>query len=253
MLLSDQPVGVRTPPRRARRSSLAVVLALVMAVGVVVGFGYEVPEYIIYPTVVRPMILWVHSLAMLAWVGLFLTQALFVRRGLVHLHRRLGLFGIALAIILPPLMVMVSYTMDQFNHATFPGSDRLFLPFVVVQVNAILAFTALAWIGLALRRRSELHRRLMLLAAAVVMDAPFSRIPVWLGPPGTQVGGVWAFVAVDLLIGVAVFFDWRRIGRIHRVWWYALPPVLIGQGFSVFILVVQPQWWNVFWAKVLGF
>ena len=85
-------------------------------------------------------------------------------------------------------------------------------------------FAAVFAIGIAMVRRPEVHKRLMLLAGISILDAAVAR---WFltflappGPPGPPPVAVTippAFVAYLLLV-VAMVHDWRSRGRPHAVY-----------------------------------
>jgi hypothetical protein len=243
-------VAVQAKRKRVLRSPLGVILSSVMIAGAVVGFGPQVLKYIFQPDVARPLALWLHAGAMSLWLLLYLVQALLVRRNNVALHKRLGMAGAPLAIVIPFLMIAVSYSMDRFNHFTYGGNDAS--PLIVTQVNDILLFPALAWTGLHLRKRQEYHRRLMLMAAAVVTDAGWARVFEHTGLLDLTFSAIAGYLSVDTIIGVAIWFDRKRMRKLHRVWFYAVPPILIAQALSAWILIDTPQWWTPFWFRVLG-
>lgn len=242
-------VSSATSRPRPSRPVSGTVLAIVMIVGCLWGFSPQVITYLSTPDMARPLMLWVHAIAMTAWLALYLVQTLLVRNGSVALHRKLGMWGAGLAFVLPFLMIGVSYVMDRFNHFTFGATEAS--PLIMTQVNDVIAFTGIAWSGLALRKRQEFHRRLMLIAAAIVTDAGFARVieHVRLDFVPSVIGG---FLCVDAIIGTAMWLDWKKRRRLHRVWLYAVPPVLAGQIATAWVTLATPQWWTPFWFAVLG-
>ncbi len=88
------------------------------------------------------------------------------------------------------------------------------LSFFEIPVGDMVVFPVLVAAALVLRRQSEMHKRLMLLATISILDAAVARWPVAImtkGPP--------AFFAVtDLFIMAGVVFDIASRGRVHRAY-----------------------------------
>jgi hypothetical protein len=105
------------------------------------------------------------------------------------------------------------------------GQKDAGLAFAIVPIGSILFFAATFSAAVVNVRHREWHKRLMLVAAVSVLDAPIAR---WFltfmappGPPGPPP------VAVDLgpsavallLLVLAMAVDWRREGRVHPAYW----------------------------------
>ena len=165
----------------------------------------------------------IHGLVFTVWVVLFVVQTALVSARRTDLHRRLGVLGGALAL----LMLVVGY------QAAIAAARRGFstpglpppLVFLAVPVFDLLVFATLVGAGLYLRRTPAAHKRLMLLATVAVLTAAIARLPyvLPLGPPAF-------FGLTDLLIIAAMVYDWRTRGRVH--------PALLWGG--VFLIASQP-------------
>lgn len=115
-----------------------------------------------------------HGAVMLTWIALFFTQTLLVMRHRVDLHRKLGIFGAALAVLVVVTDTATLVTASRLGgHHMPPGVPApLFLAFGIFN---LATFAALVGAALALRRRSDWHKRLMLLAAILLLDAALAR------------------------------------------------------------------------------
>jgi len=80
-----------------------------------------------------------------------------------------------------------------------------------VPIGTVLAFGILAGAGLYWRRRSETHKRLMLLATITILTPAIARVPRWFGPGGPPytIGGTCLFVVACMA------YDRAAHGRIH--------------------------------------
>ena len=149
---------------------------LIAAFGIIVvilaGFSIDFP--LLFDLGSLSALVRVHGVVMLTWIALFFTQTLLVTRHRVHWHRRLGIFGAALA-----LLVVVADTATLVVACRLGGKHMppdvpapLFLAFGIFN---LAAFAALIGAALVLRRRSDWHKRLMLLAAILLLDAALAR------------------------------------------------------------------------------
>ena len=209
------------------RNALALMLALVW-LGVLMGFGGNAVRHgFNYPLIVH-----LHAAAFIGWMLLFTTQALLIRNGRQALHKKLGLSGAGLAIVmvvLGPVTGIVTQTLGFGD----PRSDP---PFLSISFLSIAVFAGLVGAALALRSNSAAHKRLMLLASIDLSGAGFAR---WVGGPiihaiGPGPLGLWALVylvptVLVLSIGVYDLVTRRRLLRAY----------VLGSLFSVALQVAS--------------
>ena len=81
---------------------------------------------------------------------------------------------------------------------------------MVIPLASVLLFASLAGIGLYMRRRSDVHKRLMLLATIALLPPALGRIPI------LAANGPAAFFGVTLLFVLSiVLYDYRTWRRVH--------------------------------------
>jgi hypothetical protein len=85
------------------------------------------------------------------------------------------------------------------------------------------------------RRRPEFHRRLMLIASCGLTDAAFARFPF--------VSLAFSPVGVDALILLGILRDLIVDRRIHKVYLYAFPLLLLFQIFCMQTYFHSSPWW----------
>jgi hypothetical protein len=188
-----------------RRYFVAAAIGIIFVV--LIGFSVDLP---LLPHLGSlSLLVQVHGIVMLTWIALFFTQALLVARHRVDLHMRLGIFGAALAVA---LLVVDSATLIVAcrlgGHHMPPGvsPERFFaLGFFNLATFAILICSAIL-----LRKHSAWHKRLMLLAALLLLDAALARFinayTSWTVDPST---------IRDLLIFACIAVDTWRHRRLH--------------------------------------
>jgi len=143
----------------------------------------------------------VHAALMTTWVILFATQTRLVAARRIDLHRRLGVFGAALIVAIAVVGALAA--IESARHGLTIG-DMPPLVFLVLPLGTVLVFVVLAGTAIFYRRRSDIHKRLMLLATLSILTPAIARIP-WtafraMGPPlfiGLTDAIVLAFVAYD--------------------------------------------------------
>lgn len=160
-----------------------------------------------------------HGVVMFGWIALFVTQTVLVARHRVDLHRRLGIFGAVLAaviVIADTATALVAFRLG--GHHLPPGMPApLFLAFALFD---LLTFAILVSGAIALRRRSDWHKRLMLLGVIMVLDAALARFISAYTSWGLDPG-----IARDGLVLLCVVIDTLRYRRLHPA--FALGGLLV--------------------------
>jgi hypothetical protein len=163
----------------------------------------------LFGTPVLYPLLHVHGLVMTSWFVLFGAQTLLIQRHRTDLHRRLGVAGVLLA----ATIVAVGAAVVIINARE--GRVPLAAPVpVIVSLSLVnlMAFGVLVAAAVSFRRRSEVHKRLMLLATLNLLTAAIARIPLDFIPlPGL----LRMFGLADAFILVCVAYDTWRHRRLH--------------------------------------
>jgi len=157
-----------------------VVAAFALLVITIVGFrqfllhGRSIGGAPITPQIV-PLVV-VHGSAMLGWVTLLFVQSLLIFTRRWRLHIMLGRVGAVLAAAIVILGVTAAPLSAHFNPAIYtPFGGAKF--FMALALAGPVMFGALAAVGIANRRRPEVHRPMMLLATLAIMTGALDRWP----------------------------------------------------------------------------
>jgi hypothetical protein len=242
-----QNAVARPLPRFAGRNGMLdryfyFAMSLLVAAIVVWGFSRTVGAALFHPDVPRPFLLRIHAVVFGTWVVFYIFQSTLVRAGSVKWHRFFGWFGVALGAIMVPLGFAISVVMRRFDAVHLQDLDPTFLsiPFSETLDFAVFLSMAVIW-----RRKPELHRRLILLATCVLLDAPFDRFDfVYNHDLG--------YVFVDLVILLGVARDLVVNRRIHKVYLVALPLLVISQALVMYLWHGSPGWWLRMTQAILG-
>jgi hypothetical protein len=138
-------------------------------------------------------------------------------------HRRLGVAAGVLAVLM--VGAGLAAAIDAARRAVTPEARRVALTFLAIPFGDMVVFAMLVGAGLCLRRRSETHKRLMLLATIALLPAAFSRLP-YVGAAGPA--GFYG--ATDLLVIACLPYDRITRGRVH--------PAFLGGG--LLLILSQP-------------
>jgi hypothetical protein len=151
-----------------------------------------------------------HAFLFTAWVALLFVQTRLVATGRVGLHRRLGVMGAGIAVVMVAVGVLVALHATARGVAPFGMDPHRFL---VVPLVAISLFAIFVFAGIRARRHApQAHKRYMLLGTIALLPPAIARWAVLLGfgPP--------VVLAVATLFVVPLFaFDWKTRGNLHPV------------------------------------
>ena len=209
------------PSGRDRR--LYIWAAVFMPIIVLAGFArtYYLKGFFGNPPL-PGLLVHLHGIVMTSWVVLFITQVSLVATRRVRLHRRLGVFGAILSALV--LVVGTLTAIASAARGATPGPPAL--QFLVVPLGDLLVFGILVGTALYFRRRLDIHKRLMLLAAVNLLTPAIARIPLHF----IETGGPLAFFGLtDLCLLACVVFDTIKHRRLHPVFLWGMLLVVASQ------------------------
>lgn len=231
---SAMPTALRGQMGATLNASVYLGLALTIAFVVAFGFGQTFNTAVVRPRFPLPGILYLHIGLFATWIVLFAAQAALIRLNRRKWHRQLGRVGIALGASMPFVGVATAILMAQFHAATgHPHAvSSLAVPF-----SDMLAFGIAFWLAIYWRRNPSYHARLMLLASCALTGAAFARFPESLVP------NRFSYVAVEMLVIVAMSLDWLTTRRIHPVFGVGLPSLAGIHATAMWLFIAAPPTW----------
>jgi hypothetical protein len=184
-----------------------------------------------------PAIVHIHGIIFFGWTVLFASQTWLVASGRTPTHRIWGMLGVAMATAM--VFIVFATVAVRINILSAAGYRDQALAFSWIQIGGILLFATIFTLAVVNVKKPEVHKRLMLLGTLALLDAPIARwFLVFLAPP-TPPGEIAPppplFIATppalvaDLLIVVAMVYDWRTRGKIHPVYLIGGAAVLLYQ------------------------
>jgi uncharacterized membrane protein YozB (DUF420 family) len=200
-----------------------LVMSLAMAAVFIGGFGQTVPSDFT-DTPALPLLLHVHGAVFTLWVLLFVAQPAFIARGSTALHRKIGWLGAALAVAM--LVMGVAATLFTVHYGYIPS----FFPpaiFLVMNLVGIAVFAGLVAAGIALRKRGEWHKRLMLGATVSILGPGLGRL---LPMPSFGAAAPLILFGVGMLFALAgPVADLIVRRRVHPAYYWVVGAIALSQ------------------------
>jgi len=214
-----------------------------MGITAISGFWATYFGPLVRGTIDQPLLIHIHATVFVGWLVLFLAQAALVATGRVSWHLKLGRFGIGYGLLL--IVVGLFTAISRSANQVIAGGNAEGLLYVAF-VDLVL-FSAFFGAAIVLRRKPQLHKRSMLVAATVLLVAAVFRLPFLpVGPLGTHARLiVWS---VPILLAIAYDFSRRR--PIHPVYAFGVGALLV-RNYSEFLS--QTDAWSAIarWATAL--
>jgi hypothetical protein len=212
-------------------------MSLLIAAIVVYGFSHTINDNLLHATPIRPWFLYLHGAVFSGWVVFFILQTSLVSFRNVRLHRTLGWFGVALGCVITLLGPFTAIGIARFK---ISHHIEAYPQFLSVPLWDITSFTAAFALAIYWRRRPEFHRRLMYVATCALTAAAFGRFP-WKAFQDN-----WFYTGVDVLILCGITRDLVVTGRVHPVYRWALPILILGQSFAIYLSnSANPVWMRI--------
>lgn len=185
--------------------------AWLLALLVLAGFA---PSYYLRSVADSPpnltWLMHAHGAIFTLWVVVLVLQTTFASAGQLAWHRRLGWASVAVALAMMVLAAALAYerTLTWLADPSFDSYEVL--AFLAVPTTTIVFFSAMYLLALVLRWRSDIHKRLMLIASLDICTPAMSRLPLMV-----DLSSNWHYAAMDLFLLALVWHDWRTRRRLH--------------------------------------
>jgi hypothetical protein len=215
-MTTNAPKATVKTPRRFYLAMSLMMLALVTY-----GFSNTIGSGLLHTQ--RPvrdvMLLSIHGAVFYAWMLFMVAQAALIRLRHIRLHRLLGWFGAADAVLVVIMGLWATF------HQPAPFALGM------VGVLSMAGFGIPVALAILWRKLPAYHRRLLLIGTAMLTNAAFARFP------GSYLPGHFFYAGTDFLIAIGVARDLWKERSIHVVYRYAMPILLAAE-----IAVLIPAW-----------
>jgi hypothetical protein len=197
-----------------------------------------------------PLIVHIHAAVMSAWLALFIVQNRLGAGRDLALHRKLGWIGAGLAAAVVLSGWLTGFTSIVLGRFAPNFSASYFFALTLLEP---VAFAGLTYWAIALRRRTDWHRRIMLGALIVLLEPLFGRwiilvMALSLGSPEPALAYLgqrqWLMPVIEIALQAAVLSaimlrDRSLRGAVHPALW-SIGAVVAGMYAAVTLLGLFP-------------
>ena len=218
-------------------------MSLVMAGLVVWGFSRTVDASLFHAKPARPLLLWMHGASVSTWVLFFIAQSALIRVRKVSVHRTLGWFGAGLATVMVGLGLTIAVVMTRFDMMVLHQRDVA--SFLSIPFWDMLVFGTCIALSDSVQEKPD----------TIGVSCSLRLANSWTRPLAGSISGsttASSMLAWDLLIVLGVVRDLVIDGRLHKVYLYALPLLVVGQSITVYLWRANPAWWQAVTHAILG-
>lgn len=192
------------------------------------------------------VLLMAHGIAYLAWLLLFLIQSLLAASRKLRAHRALGTASIAVATGMAVLGYQVTIAMGRrgFDLSGDIAAQKDPLAAMGFPLLDVVMFLALFTAAYLYRRRSEIHKRLMLLTTfAALMPAPITHLTGHFAIFQGRIPFTPIIVALFLFSGAA--YDFVSSRRVHPVFLWLPTAIFVFENIC-FVKIFPSSGWHEF-------
>jgi hypothetical protein len=225
-----------------RRFYLGASILFMALVGWTFARTYYLRSYFGGPPL--PPLLHVHGVVMTGWVVLLAVQSGLIAGRQVRWHRRLGVAGTvwaAMVVLLGSTTTVHAAAREVRAYTAGASAQVTVMGLELVQMVLFAAFVATA---IVMRRRVDVHKRLMLLTIACMLPSAIGRLPVSFMTNALILSGLYLFVLA------CVGIDTLRHRRLHPAFgWGAL--AVLG-GLQIAFQFTRTPTWIAFGSRLVS-
>jgi hypothetical protein len=184
-------------------------MALSMLATVFIGFAHTYYLAGVFHAPLPSRIIHLHGATFSCWILLLVTQTSLVAAGCVDVHRRLGIAGFLLAVLMVVLGVLAA-TDSLVREAGTAGLDPKF--FYIIPVTDMLIFATLIFFALRARSNPPAHKRFIFVATTALLIAAIARWPLGFVFRNAPVAALLSYGFLAILVG----YDLWSTRTVHR-------------------------------------
>lgn len=167
-----------------------------------------------------------HGWSFFLWYLLFPLQAILMATGRYNLHEILGRLSIILVIMMTLTGILVLTV--RVEEAMRNGAPQVWLLYGSLILSNLVLFVIFysAGIYMALKRRFQAHKRLIIVASSIGLGAGFFRLILFLSgfhPLSIPMG----VLSCSIFIIFGIIYDWLTHTSVHPVYWIGLIGMLV--------------------------
>jgi hypothetical protein len=220
------------------RSRFYPWIAIALSVVVIAGFTRTYYLRSLFDLPPMTVLVHLHGLTFTAWLALFIAQTRLVAAHRVDLHMKLGIAGLVLAVIITVVSLWTVVVLAGIPRVRATGLTNT--QHTLVGLASIVMFAVFIALGAALRRRSSLHKRFMVLAMIASLSPATSRLMIGLGL--FDYVHVFVPVAAALFVIVCLVHDWRTQRIVHPA--YVFGGAVIVASWPWRYMAARQEWYQ---------
>ena len=192
------------------------------------------------------MFIHVHGAIMLAWVIALVTQVFLIARKQPVWHRQLGWTALTLAVLVLVMGTSATWRAAVREVTGHTEDAPIQLTVLGLEMTQMALFAAFASLGFFWRRRPAYHKRMMIMATAVMLPNPIVRI---LG--ALHVGSInnTTVLIVDALILAVVVADAARRRHLHPAFGSGAAAAI--GGIQAALVLAPSAAWHAFATRLI--
>lgn len=230
--------------KRNRKSKFFLILGIIGLFAVLAGFLKPFILPVTNGNFKAPLIIYVHGLFAAIWVILFVIQSTLIQTNKLKVHKELGYLGLAIA--LGAAITIIPVSLYQVKRELDLGLDQTAVSGIVGAVTTAIMFLSLVAAAVILRFKAPAHKRLMALATIVLLWPAWFRFRHLF--PSVPNPEIWfAVVLADSFIILAIFWDLIINKKVHWVFLYVGPVIILEHTVEVILFDSKP------WRQIANF
>lgn len=204
-------------------------IAILSIIAILIGFLKTFIIPIISGTKTWPIVIYAHASMVFGWVLIFLIQSLLIQSKRYKTHIFIGRWAAFVAV--GAAISIIPAALYQCDRELKEGLGQTAISPIVGSLASATMFLVFVALGIVYRKKSQVHKRLMLLATILLIWPAWFRWRHYF--PSIERPDIWfAGVLANSLIIVAFIWDWLKNNRIH-------PALLCGGLFIILENVIE--------------
>lgn len=238
--MSDAAIGISATDDRPFFRALITAMAIILVSGFVVHLAMGRSSFN------APLIVHVHAVVFMGWVGITLAQTWLATGGNIAVHRKLARLALLWVIGLLIFGTWVTVASVQSGRSPFFFQPQHFL---VANPLSLVGFVGLLAAAVHMRHKTDWHARLQIGAFLMLMGPGFGRLI----PMPLLIPYAWEIAVLLALIFplIGILRDWRVHGRPHPAWLWGIAGV-IGITLLARVIGFSPIGEGIYEAVVAG-
>lgn len=230
---------------RRNKPSFFLIMGWIGLFAVLFGFATTFIIPVSAGTFKAPFVIYLHGTFAFSWIILYLTQTNLIHFKSYRIHMTLGYLGIFIA--LGVALTMLPAGVYQVKRDLKDGLGETVISGMLGTCTSAIIFLSLVFAAIINRKKSERHKRFMLLAIIVVLWPAWFRFRHYF--PCVSRPDIWfAVVLSDSFIVFAWIWDKIKNGKVHPVLSY-IGLLIIVENIIEILLFDSNSWRSI--AKVV--